>query len=460
MQPKVFKKSTIVDVPVDTVFNWHARPGALNRMAPPWDPLQVISTDESILPGSQSLLKMKMGPFSYRWLAEHQNYIVNQQFQDRQIKGPLAYWCHTHQFKPVNETKSQLTDKIEYCLPGFGLGELMMGNHIKDKLNRIFRYRHRVLNRDLNLHQQFSGQKPLKILISGGGGILGSALIPFLTTGGHQVIRLVRNRNQISKKQVYWNPDSGEIDKKNIGGVDVVIHLAGENIGEGRWTPDKKKRIIDSRINSTKLLVKLMNELPNKPRVFLSASAIGFYGNRKDQALTERTQPGKDFISEVCKLWESEALKAENNSIRTCLLRIGVVLTPSGGALSRLQGLFKMGLGAKLGNGNQYLSWVGMDDILSSIYFLIFNQNINGPVNLVSPHPVTNREFTNTLAEILNTHANKTIPEWIIQKSFGQMGNEIVLSSTKVNPDVLTSHQYKFIHHNLKDYLKEQLGLA
>jgi uncharacterized protein len=393
-------------------------------------------------------------------LAEHQNYIINQQFQDRQIKGPLAYWCHTHQFEPVNETKSQLTDKIEYRLPGFGLGELMMGNHIKDKLNRIFRYRHRVLNRDLNLHRQFLGQKRLKILISGGGGILGSALIPFLTTGGHQVIRLVRNRNQISKKQVYWNPDSGEIDKKNIGSVDVVIHLAGENIGEGRWTPDKKKRIIDSRINSTKLLVKLMNELPDKPRVFLSASAIGFYGNRKDQALTESTQPGKDFISEVCQLWESEALKAENNRIRTCLLRIGVVLTPSGGALSRLHGLFKMGLGAKLGNGNQYLSWVGMDDVLSSIYFLVFNQNINGPVNLVSPHPVTNREFTKTLAEILNTNANKTIPNWIIQKSFGQMGNEIVLSSTKVKPDVLTSHQYKFIHHNLKDYLKEQLGLA
>lgn len=460
MQPKVFRKSTILDTPVDTVFKWHERPGALNRMVPPWDPLQVISTDASILPGSQSLLKMNMGPISFKWLAEHQNYINNIQFQDRQLKGPLAYWCHTHQFEAVNDQQSQLTDKIEYRLPGFGLGELIMGNHIKDKLGRVFRYRHRVLQRDLNLHQQFSSLKPLKILISGGGGILGSALIPFLTTGGHQVIRLVRNRNQITKNQVYWNPDSGEIDKKNIGDIDVVIHFAGENIGEGRWTQNKKRRIIDSRLNSTKLLVNFMGELPDKPRVFLSASAIGYYGNRGEQVLSESAQPGNDFISEVCQLWEAESLKAENRGIRTCLLRIGVVLTPLGGALSRLHGIFKLGLGAKLGLGNQYLSWIGMDDVLSSIYFLIFNQNINGPVNLVSPHPVTNQEFTDTLADILNTTANKTLPEWIIKKTFGQLGDEIVLSSTNVSPDVLNTHQYKFIHHHLKDYLKEQLGLA
>ncbi|MBT4525996.1 MAG: TIGR01777 family protein [Deltaproteobacteria bacterium] len=460
MKPKVFQKSTIVDVPVSSVFNWHERPGALNRMAPPWDPLIVISSDESILPGAQSLLKMKLGPFSYKWLAEHQNYIINQQFQDQQVKGPLAYWCHTHLFDEVNDSQSRLTDKIEYRLPGFGMGDFIMGNNIKEKLNRIFRYRHRVLKRDLMLHQQFSDQKPLKILISGGGGIIGSALIPFLTTGGHQVIRLVRNQAQANKKQIFWDPIKGEIDKANIGDIDVVIHLAGENIGEGRWTPLKKKRILDSRINSTKLLLDFMKELPSKPRVFLSASAIGYYGNRQDQFLTEEDHSGNDFISEVCHLWETEAMKAENISIRTCLLRIGVVLTPLGGALARLHGMFKIGLGAKLGQGDQYLSWIGMDDVLSSIYHLIYHEDINGPVNLVSPNPVTNKEFTNILAGILGTKANKSIPEWLIQKTFGQLGDEIVLSSTKVIPQILSSHQYHFIHDNLKDYLTEQLGLA
>jgi len=460
MKPKVFQTSTTVEAPVHSVFKWHEQPGALNRMVPPWDPLTVISSDESIHPGAQSLLKMKLGPFSYKWLAEHQNYIVNQQFQDQQVKGPLAYWCHTHLFDEINESQSRLTDKIEYRLPGFGVGDLIMGKTIEEKLNRIFRYRHRVLNRDLNLHQQFSDLKPLKILISGGGGIIGSALIPFLTTGGHQVIRLVRNRTQTNKKQVFWDPVQGLIDKAAIKDIDVVIHLAGENIGEGRWTPNKKKRIIDSRINSTKLLIDLMKGLPNKPRVFLSASAIGYYGNRQEQVLTEGDQVGQDFISEVCQLWESEALKAENIGIRTCLLRIGVVLTPLGGALAKLQGMFKMGLGAKLGKGNQYLSWIGMDDVLSSIYHLIYHQDINGPVNLVSPNPVTNSEFTNTLADILGTKANKSIPDWIIQKTFGQLGDEIVLSSTKAIPDVLSTHQYQFIHIKLKDYLKEQLGLA
>ena len=460
MKPKVFQKSTIVDVPIESVFKWHERPGALNRMVPPWDPLTVISSDESVLPGAQSLLKMKLGPFSYKWLAEHQNYVLNQQFQDQQLKGPLTYWCHTHLFDKVNDSQSRLTDKIEYRLPGFGIGDFIMGNNVQDKLQRIFRYRHRILNRDLNIHHPFSDQKPLRILISGGGGNLGSALIPFLTTGGHQVIRLVRKRIQVNKNQVFWDPINGEIDTENIGDIDVVIHLAGENIGEGRWTPKKKQRIIDSRKNSTRLLLKMMKQLSKKPRVFLSASAIGFYGDRQNQVLTEKDQAGQDFISEVCQLWETEAQKAEDIGIRTCLLRIGVVLTPTGGALARLHGMFKMGLGAKLGHGNQYLSWIGMDDVLSSIHHLIYHQDIRGPVNLVSPNPVTNIEFTKILADIFETKANKSIPKWLIQTTFGQMGDEIVLSSTKVIPKVLAAHQYSFIHKNLKDYLKEQLGLA
>lgn len=457
---KLFTCKSTFNAPVEEVFNWHARSGALERMSPPWDPLEIVSKDDHIEKGARVVMKLKAAPLPVKitWTAEHILYRPHTVFRDMQVGGPFAKWIHTHRFEPLDETTCTLEDSIEYALPAHPFGQLFAGKLVAGKLKQIFRYRHETLAADLALHRARPEKRPLTFLISGASGVVGSALVPFLTTGGHRVLRLVRRQPVADKDEIFWDPAREIIDRDNLPPVDAVIHLAGENIGQGRWTPDKRSRIIESRNRSTALLAQTMGASDHPPAVFLSASAIGYYGDRPDDLMTEDCLPGDDFISDVCTQWEESAGQAAACGIRTVFLRIGVVLSPMGGALERLLPPFRLGLGGRIGHGGQYLSWIGIDDVIGAIYHAVNCPDIEGPVNVTAPNPVTNIEFTRTLGRVLKRPTPFFIPEKVIRLLFGRMGEEILLSSTRVTPGYLERTGYRFRHPNLEGTLRHLLG--
>lgn len=297
----------------------------------------------------------------------------------------------------------------------------------------------------------------MKILISGSHGLVGSALVKSLTTASHEVIRLVRHQPHYGRLEIGWDPKRGVIDKEHLEGIDVVIHLAGENIGEGRWTKEKKQAILDSRIKGTTLLSETLATLRHPPSVFLSASAVGYYGNRGDELLTESSSPGDDFLAHVCREWEKATAPAAQKGIRTVLTRSGLILDENGGALAKMLTPFRMGIGGRIGDGKQWMSWIALDDVVGAIQFLIHDRFVNGPVNFVTPHPVTNAEFTKTLGSVLSRPTFLPVPAFGVRLAFGEMGEALLLGGQRVEPAVLKSRGFAFNWPRLELALKHVL---
>ncbi len=459
MKIETFINKTHINAPVEEVFKWHSRPGALERLSPPWDPVRVIERKGGIDKGARVVLEMKAGPFSYKWTAEHTDYEENSMFRDRQVRGPFSSWVHTHRFEPDGIEDSFFEDRIDYALPFYPFGNLIGVPSVKAKLARIFKYRHATTVQDiiLQLSKKDIG-RPIKILMTGASGLLGSALIPFFTTGGHIVHTLVRRVPFPEKDESFWDPEKKKLDPSVFDGADAVIHLAGEHIGEGRWTDEKKRIIIESRTKGTSLIADTISKLSSPPPVLICASAIGYYGNRGDKILTEDDQPGDDFISKVCSKWEKSAQATVDKGIRTVFMRIGIALSPAGGALSRLLLPFRAGLGGKIASGSQYMSWVGIDDVIGAFFHVLADNKIAGPVNVVSPNPVTNLEFTKTFGKVLSRPAVFSIPAAAINLAFGEMGREVLLSSTRVMPQKLIESGYRFRNPDLSGALSHLLG--
>ena len=237
-----------------------------------------------------------------------------------------------------------------------------------------------------------------------------------------------------------------------------MIHLAGENIGAKRWTPQQKQKIADSRIRSTSLLVDSISRLDNPPRLLICASAVGYYGNRGDELLTEASTPGNGFLCEVCRDWEAEALKAGSFGLRVVCLRTGMVLSREGGTLERMLPMFKMGLGGSFGSGNQYWSWIALDDFVRAVEFIIEHNQLSGPVNLVAPNPITNSEFTRTLARALHRPAFFPVPAPVLRLALGEMADSLILSSQKVQPKLLLDAGFNFNHPTLASALEAILS--
>jgi uncharacterized protein (TIGR01777 family) len=297
----------------------------------------------------------------------------------------------------------------------------------------------------------------LQVLISGASGLVGRELTAFLERRGDSVLKLVRTKER-ADKNIYWDPEAGILDGAGLENVDAVVHLAGENISEGKWTDEKKARIRDSRIKGTTLLSNRISSLKTKPRVLVSASAIGIYGNRGSEVLTENSSPGDDFLSGVCRDWESSTNAAKEAGIRVVNARIGIVLSKAGGALGKLLVPFKMGVGGRVGDGKQYMSWIAIADLISAIAFAIETDFLNGPVNLVAPNPVTNEAFTNALGEVLSRPTILPAPAFAMRMLFGEMADALLLSSARVIPEKLISSGYKFQYPELKSALKSVLG--
>jgi uncharacterized protein len=297
----------------------------------------------------------------------------------------------------------------------------------------------------------------MKILVSGSHGLVGKALVRSLTDDGHEVVKLVRGGHGFGAAEVEWRPDQGFIDAQHLEGIDVVVHLAGESIASGRWSTEKKKAIRESRVKGTALLSDALANLSRPPAVFLSASAIGYYGNRGDELLTEKSAPGEDFLSSVCRDWEAATRAAAEKGIRTVWTRFGIILDAKEGALGKMLPPFRMGVGGRVGDGKQWMSWIALDDVVNGLKFVMEDESIHGPVNFVAPNPVTNAEFTKTLGRVLGRPTIFPIPAFGARLAFGEMADALLLASQRVEPSVLEEKGFLFRWPTLEPILAADL---
>lgn len=294
-----------------------------------------------------------------------------------------------------------------------------------------------------------------RVLVSGVSGPIGAALLPSLATRGYEAIRLVRGEAK-SDKQISWDPAT-PISPEAVSGFDAVIHLAGESI-VGRWTEAKKRGIRDSRVMGTTHLARALAQAKHKPQVLICSSAIGYYGNRGDEVLNEQSAPGTGFLPEVCLEWEAAAQSAAAAGIRTVLMRTGVVLSPKGGALGKMLIPFKLGAGGRIGDGQQWMSWIDVQDMVGAIHHMLKNDLLHGPVNMVAPKPVRNAEFTRTLASVLSRPAMFPVPTFAVKLAFGEMGETVLLGSQRIEPVQLVTSGYPFRFSDLRASLTHTLN--
>lgn len=282
----------------------------------------------------------------------------------------------------------------------------------------------------------------MKILITGSTGLIGSALVNYLSREDHKVFRLARSKNVSAA--LTWNPDEGHINKSAFDDIDIVIHLAGRNVAKGRWNNKRKLQIMTSRVSGTKLLADTLASLESKPKLLITASGVGFYGNRGEEILEENKRKGDGFIAEVCHEWEQAAASASQAGIRVVNLRLGMTLSKKGGALGIMLPIFSLGLGGNIGNGKQYVSWITIEDVCSAVKHIINTESVKGPVNIVTPNPVTNSEFTKALARKLKRPAFIPFPAFLAKLVLGSLAEELLLASTRVAPNKLLSSGFEF----------------
>ncbi len=492
-----FEASCRVPVTREQLFAYHEAPGALERLIPPWENVRLESSDRSLAPGSRVVLRTNLGPIPLRWVAVHGDYDPPRRFEDTQSSGPFAHWHHVHRFEQAENlesssnspspssasgsgTESELFDEVDYRLPGGWIGNAVAGGWVRRQLEAMFRYRHRVTHDDLALFQRYR-LPPLTVAVSGATGLVGSQLSGLLGLAGHQVIRLVRAPSQSSLGLSTSNRASGggeanaaravahaaspavavwssSAEAARLNGIDAVVHLAGKSIGEGRWSAATKREIAESRVWPTRQLCESLAQLPQPPKALLCASAIGIYGNRGDEWLDESSSAGHDFLADVGTAWEDACQPAVDAGIRVVHLRFGLVLSPRGGALAKLLLPVKLGLGGPLGNGRQWWSWIGIDDVISAIYHILATPQLNGPVNLVAPHPATNADFTRSLGRVLRRPTLFPAPAFALRLALGEMADALLLSSTRVRPNRLQETGYEFRDTDLANCLSHLLG--
>ena len=450
-------------VSTDEAFAWHERPGAFERLSPPWDRVDVVERRGTIRNGDRVTIRLMLAGLPVHWVAEHYGYEPGNQFCDRELTGPFAVWNHIHRFQSAGE-QCVLEDDIAFQVPGGPIGRLFGTSHTKQTLDRMFTYRHRLTLDDMTAHAKYADQPRQTIAITGATGLVGSQLVAFLSTGGQRPISLLRQLSKpkpgrpIVGEQGQWNATTGEVAVPNDAPIDAVVHLAGESIAGGRWNARRKQAIRDSRIAATRMLCEQLAGMPIKPRVLVCASAIGYYGDRGEETLTEQSAAGTGFLPEVCRDWEAATKPASEAGIRVVNLRLGVVLSPQGGALGNMLTPFKIGVGGVVGSGQQYWSWVALDDVLGAVQHAIFTPSLAGPVNVTAPQPVTNQEFTKTLGKVLHRPTIFPLPAFAARFLLGEMADALLLASAKVLPTKLQATGYDFRFVNLEDALRHSLG--
>ncbi len=445
--------SSTVPVSVAEAFAYHERVGALERLIPPWESARIEHSDQSLAVGSKVSLRSKVCGIPVRWLAEHTEYDPPHLFADTQVSGPFARWDHRHQFEPAGDHQATLRDTIEYQLPLGAAGRLFGGGLARRTIESMFAYRHRVTHDDLALFARYPSDS-LKIAVSGSSGLVGKQLCSMLGLFGHDIQRIVRSPDDTPGSVAVWSDDA---EANKLDGVDAIVHLAGKSIASQRWSDSVKQEIRESRVSKTRQLCETLARLQRKPKVLVCASAIGIYGDRGDELLTEESALADDFLADVARDWEGACQVAIDAGIRVVNARLGLVLSPNGGALQKMLLPAKL-LGGSLGNGRQWCSWIALDDVLGAIYHAIQTQSLSGPVNLVSPNPIINRDFAKTLGRVLGRPALFPAPAFALRLALGEMADALLLASTRVKPVRLQESDYVFRFSDLPAVLRYYLG--
>lgn len=462
-----FYKKTKMPVSASQLYDWHASGGAFRRLTPPWDNVDIVSwkggsktlhlpKEEQwgdISNGSKIRIGLQQGPFTMHWDAEHIECQEGSHFIDRQTQGPFAKWEHQHRFIPIDENNSYLEDEIHYQLPLSPISNIGLP-FMKGKLESMFSYRHNITLRDLEAYSRYNTNEKLKIAITGASGLIGQQLCAYLKGAGHEIFPMNR-RKKGEQNEILWSTNG--FDCRKLEGLDVVIHLAGESIAS-RWTKSKKNRILKSRVDGTKAISEALSKLSNPPKTFISASAIGFYGNRGTEDISEVSKKGEGFLADVCEQWEQSAQKAKDIGIRVIHPRIGIVISGKGGALAPMKLPFSLGLGGPMGSGQQYMSWISIDDILDMFLWMLTNTNIEGVVNLTNPNPVTNRDFSSTLGRVLRRPALIPAPSFALKLILGEMAQGLILDGAKVLPKKAMTEGFLWRYNNLHECMSHELG--
>lgn len=437
---------------------WHARPGAFERLSPPWVDVRVRERPAALRAGESFILDLGLGPLHRAWHGRLTRVDAGG-FTDDLVRGPLPAWRHDHCFFP-DGAGCRLEDRVTFTMPGGQVGAHVAGTYIRRQMERMFAWRHMRLRADLAVPET----PPLgaRVAISGASGVIGAPLADMLTTRGHTVLRLVR-RPPATPDEVFWQPGAGsrggQIDPAALEGVDAVVHLAGESISRGRWTAAKKERIRESRLAGTRLICQTIANLSRRPRVLLAASGTGYYGDRGDQELHEDAGVGSGFLAEVARDWEAAVEPAVQAGVRVVNLRIGVVLAARGGLLPAMLPWYRLGLGLVPGTGRQWWPWVGLDDTVNAILHAMNADDLRGPLNVVSPAPAVAADVCAALAKALDRPLLMHAPDWAMRAAAGEKA-DAVFASARAAPDRLRQSGFRFTHPGLDAALRWELGLV
>ncbi len=453
--PTFFRRGEM-PVSAEALAAWHERPGALVRLLAPWQPVSVIEQSGGVRDGARVVLALGPRAFGLRWRSIHRDYEAGRQFADEQVSGPFRRWRHLRRFAPVGPDASALEDEIEWELPG-GVVAPLAERRVSAALERMFAWRHARTRADLERHAAFAERPRLRIALSGASGQVGTQLCAFLGGGGHELLRFVRRAP--APGELRWDPAPGELDAGALEGIDAVVHLSGEPIA-GRWTPERRRAIRESRVASTRLVAEALARCSRRPRVLVCASAIGIYGNRGGELLDESSAAGEGFLADVCREWEAAADPARAAGVRVVHARLGVVLGAAGGVLGLLRIPFSLGLGGPVGDGRQWLSWIALDDAVGALHHLVWSEAAAGAVNLTAPGPVTNAELTRALARVLRRPALLPVPAGAVRALLGEMGQALLLDGARVLPRALEASGFRFRLPTLEAALREELGRA
>lgn len=491
----IFEYTTTLPFDRETVFTWFERPGALPRLSAPFLGTIRQEPDKGIKVGSRAILNVaapgtlgtgltaavamgaktlglpKWMSAELPWHAKHISLDQGHSFTDIMESGPLARWEHQHFFTDAmvdGKRGTLMRDVVEFELPVLSQVPWKEPRKLSEKafvheLNQVFRYRERTLRADLAFHSRYDS-KPLTVAVAGASGLIGTQLCALLSGGGHQVKRLVRDRNSADGlTRIYWDPKHGELNAAELADVDAVVNLAGHTIG-GRFTESTKQKILSSRVEGTTLLAETLAELAadGKQRSLVVASAIGIYGASPHSGvavpLTEDAPPGSDFLAEVCTAWEESCAPARDAGVRVVNIRTGLVQTPAGGVLQQLLPLYALGLGGPLGT-EAWQSWVGIDDMAGIYAHALFTLDLAGPVNAVAPNPVQAGEYAQTLGKVMRRPAKLPVPAFGPKLLLGKQGaEELAFASQRVSSDKLTGSGYEFRHTDLEAALRHNLG--
>lgn len=448
---QILTQTTIVDASCEEVYAYYSTPEAFRRMVPPWEKIERVDTDDIQELGTMARLRFGGSD----WVSQITESRKPYGFTQLLLKGPVAPTIYEHHFRKIAEFKTEVTDHVTYTLHYGLFGKLFLQRKLKKRVKKILEYRHQILKEDIQRMHQDRMKKPLKILLSGSTGLVGHHLLHLLPLFRHDVYTLVRRPPRHSK-EIYWKPSARQVDQKQLEGFDAVIHLSGEPVGKLRWTEHKKKQIYESRVEVTRFLAETLNSLYYPPKMFLCASAVGFYGDCQKRIVDESSPQGEGFLAEVCGAWEQSARMFTKGAVIS--MRLGTVLAAHQGFLSKWMVPFKMGLAFVLGKGDENWSWISLEDVGYQILHLLRQKEMSGSVNITTPYPVTSEEFSRGLARALHRPLWFKIPRACARLLFGEMGYEMLLRSIAATPQKLQNSGAVFAYPKITDVFKIYLS--